>query len=108
MYSYSERPKTLAERKFKDNVLPEIKSRRLSEIIVQQSAVSLKSNKEDIGKTFKVLVEGVSKKSEGYLSGRTDQNKVVVFPRKDFKEGDFVDVVIEDCTSATLLGVSKL
>jgi tRNA-2-methylthio-N6-dimethylallyladenosine synthase len=74
MYSYSERPKTLAERKFKDNVLPEIKSRRLSEIIVQQSAVSLKSNKEDIGKTFKVLVEGVSKKSEEYLSGRTDQN----------------------------------
>jgi len=106
MYSYSERPKTLAERKFKDNVLPEIKSRRLSEIIVQQSSVSLKSNKEDIGKTFKVLVEGVSKKSTGYLSGRTDQNKVVVFPRKNFKEGDFVDVIIEGCTSATLLGVS--
>ena len=80
----------------------------MSEIIVQQSAVSLKSNKEDIGKIFKVLVEGVSKKSEGHLSGRTDQNKVVVFPKKNFKEGDFVDVIIEGCTSATLLGVSKL
>lgn len=106
MYTYSERPKTLAERKYKDDVSAEVKSRRLKEIIEQQNASSLKSNKEDIGKTFKVLVEGVSKKSKEHLSGRTDQNKMVVFPKKNFKAGDFVMVKIDACTSATLLGVS--
>jgi len=107
MYTYSERPKTLAERKYTDDIPAEIKGRRLSEIITKQSSVSLESNKKDIGKTFKVLVEGLSKKSVEHLSGRTDQNKVVVFPRMGFKEGDFVMVTIESCTSATLLGVSK-
>ena len=107
MYTYSERPKTFAERKYTDDISPEIKGRRLSEIITKQSSVSLESNKKDIGKTFKVLVEGVSKKSVEHLSGRTDQNKVVVFPRMGFKEGDFVMVTIKSCTSATLLGVSE-
>jgi tRNA-2-methylthio-N6-dimethylallyladenosine synthase len=106
MYIYSERPKTLAERKFKDDITVEEKGRRLSEIITKQSALSLKSNQKEIGKTLKVLIEGTSKKSIEHFSGRTDQNKVVVFPSKNFKVGDFVDVKIESCTSATLLGTA--
>ena len=106
MFKYSERPDTMAAKKLKDDVPDEVKSRRLTEIINLQQELSETSNQKDIGKTFEVLVEGSSKKSEEHLSGRNSQNKVVVFPRKDFKTGDYVQVKITDCTAATLLGVS--
>lgn len=104
MFAYSERPKTLAERKFKDDIPPETKSRRLQEIISLQNLLSLESNKKDLNKTFRVLIEGRSKKSEDYLSGRTSQNKVVVFPKENYQPGDYINVTITDCTPATLLG----
>ena len=104
MFAYSERPKTLAERKYQDDVLPETKSRRLQEIISLQSILSFESNKKDVSKTFQVLIEGPSKKSKEFLSGRTSQNKVVVFPKGDFLPGSLVNVKITDCTPATLLG----
>ena len=106
MFKYSERPNTAAEKKFKDDVTEEIKKRRLKEIIEIQQELSHKSNLRDIGKTFEVLVEGVSKRSTEDLSGRNSQNKVVVFPKRNFKKGDYVNVEIIDCTSATLIGVS--
>lgn len=106
MFKYSERPNTAAEKKFKDDVTEEIKKRRLKEIIEIQQKLSHKSNLRDIGKTFEVLVEGVSKRSSENLSGRNSQNKVVVFPKRNFKKGDYVNVRIIDCTSATLIGVS--
>ncbi len=106
MFKYSERPETFAARKYKDDIPEKIKSDRLSEIIQLQSKLSLASKEEDLGKTFEVLVEGTSKKSEKQLFGRTSQNKVVVFPKKDFKPGDYVEVTIESCTSATLKGNS--
>ncbi len=104
MFKYSERPNTKAARKYKDDVPEDIKTRRLNEIIKLQNRMSEASKKSDLGKTFEVLVEGISKKSDKELSGRTSQNKVVVFPRKDYKPGDYVRVKIIDCTSATLLG----
>jgi tRNA-2-methylthio-N6-dimethylallyladenosine synthase len=104
MYMYSERPKTLAERKFKDDVSEAVKGRRLSEVISAQHNSSLISNKKDLGKVFRVLVEGASKRSNDHLSGRTSQNKVVVFPRENYLPGQMVDVLINDCTKATLLG----
>jgi tRNA-2-methylthio-N6-dimethylallyladenosine synthase len=104
MYMYSERPKTLAERKFKDDVSEAVKGRRLSEVISAQHNSSLISNKKDLGKVFRVLVEGASKRSNEHLSGRTSQNKVVVFPRENYLPGQMVDVLINDCTKATLLG----
>lgn len=104
MFNYSERPKTLAERKYKDDVPEDVKNKRLQEVIALQNRLSLESNKRDIGKVYKVLVEGPSKKSEEEYSGRTSQNKMVVFPRKDVKKGEYVQVKIKDCTSATLLG----
>ncbi len=104
MFKYSERPKTLAERKFDDDVPEEVKSRRLAEIMDLQKQHSLKSNKKDIGKTFEVLIENTSKRSKEYVSGRTSQNKVVIFPKKDFKPGDYVMVKVNECTAATLLG----
>jgi len=106
MFKYSERPNTAAEKKFKDDVTEEIKKRRLKEIIEIQQELSHKSNLRDIGKTFEVLVEGVSKRSSEHLSGRNSQNKVVVFPKRNLKKGDYVNVEIVDCTSATLIGVS--
>jgi len=106
MFKYSERPNTAAEKKFKDDVTEEIKKRRLKEIIELQQELSHKSNLRDIGKTFEVLVEGVSKRSSEHLSGRNSQNKVVVFPKRNLKKGDYVNVEIVDCTSATLIGVS--
>lgn len=105
MFKYSERPDTKAARKYKDDVPEEIKTRRLNEIIALQNRMSEESKKKDIGKTFEVLVEGVSKKSDKELSGRSSQNKVVVFPRKDYKPGDYVMVKIVDCTLATLKGI---
>jgi len=104
MFKYSERPKTLAERKFKDDIPEEVKSRRLQEIIDLQGKLSLESHQKDIGKVYEVLVENFSKKSKEQLSGRTGQNKTVVFPKEDFKPGDLVNVLIKSCTQATLKG----
>ena len=104
MFKYSERPKTLAERKFEDDVPEDVKSKRLTEIIEKQLGYSLASNKERIGKMEKVLIEGISKRSEEHMSGRTGRNSMVVFPKGNFKKGDYINVKILDCTSATLLG----
>ncbi len=106
MFKYSERPGTYAQKKLPDNVPEEIKGRRLQEIITLQNQLSLESNKQDIGKTFEVLVESVSKKSTKEFFGRTSQNKVVVFPREDHKVGEIVKVRITEVTQATLLGIS--
>ncbi len=105
MFFYSERPGTLAERKYPDDIPLEIKKRRLQEVIQLQQKKSLESNQRDIGKTFKVLVEGVSKKSDEELFGRNSQNKVIVFPKGEFKKGDYAMVKVTGCTAATLLGV---
>lgn len=104
MYKYSERPKTLAERKFEDDVSEEEKSRRLSEIIVVQREGSALRNQAMMGKTCKVLVEGVSKKSENELFGRNSQNTTIIFPKGNLKKGQYVDVKVTKCTSATLIG----
>lgn len=103
MFAYSERERTLAHRKFKDDVPEEVKKRRLSEIITQQMNIQGERNKNEIGERHLVLVEGTSKKSEEQMSGRTDTNKICVFDRRDFEPGDYVEVEITDCTSATLL-----
>jgi tRNA-2-methylthio-N6-dimethylallyladenosine synthase len=104
MFKYSERPGTKAQMELHDNVPDEVKTRRLNEIIELQSKLSEKSKRNDIGKVFQVLIEGVSKKSDQQLFGRTSQNKVVVFPRKNHEPGQYVNVLIKDCTSATLIG----
>jgi len=104
MFRYSERPGTKAAGKYPDNVPEDIKSRRLDEIIALQNRLSAISKQNDIGKLFEVLVEGFSKRSADFLSGRTSQNKVVVFPGEDRKKADYVQVKIERCTSATLIG----
>ena len=104
MFKYSERPDTLAAKKYDDDVPEEIKSRRLSEIINLQRNLSYQSNKKNIGAIFEVLVEGFSKKSDNELSGRNTQNKMVVFPKKNYKIGDYVQVKIIRCTAATLIG----
>lgn len=103
MFYYSERPGTLAAKKYKDDVPLDIKTRRLNEIIALQSECSLKSNRNDIGKIFSVLIEGPSKKNENELCGRASNNKMCVFPDKIHKKGDYADVRVTDCTSATLL-----
>ena len=104
MYFYSERPGTLAARRFKDDIPEEIKKRRLQEMVDLHRIHSLQSMQRDVGKTFKVLVEGFSKKREDDLHGRSDQNKVVVFPKGDYKKGDYVMVKIDSCTAGTLIG----
>ncbi len=104
MFKYSERPGTYASEHLEDNVSEEDKSRRLQEIIDLQREISYKSNQSDIGKTFEVLIEGTSKKSKEELYGRTSQNKVVIFPKEDFKIGDFAEVEILSASSATLIG----
>jgi tRNA-2-methylthio-N6-dimethylallyladenosine synthase len=104
MFKYSERPKTLAERKFEDDVPEEVKSSRLSEIIEKQLKFSLESNKKRIGLTEKVLIEGESKRSSEHMCGRTSRNSMVVFPKGKGVKGDYVQVKIHDCTSATLMG----
>lgn len=105
MFAYSERERTLAYRKFEDDVPHEIKKRRLSEIITQQMEIQKQRNKLEIGKRHLVLVEGTSKRSEKQMSGRTDTNKMVIFDRKNFKKGDYVEVEITDSTSATLKAI---
>ncbi len=104
MFKYSERPGTKAARKLKDDVPEEVKSRRLTEIIELQNKLSHKAKIKDLNRVYEVLVEGVSKKSENDLFGRTSQNKVVVFPARNYKPGDTLKVRINNCTSATLLG----
>jgi len=104
MFKYSERPGTRAARKNKDDIPEIIKTKRLDEIISLQNKLSALSKKNDVGKVFEVLIEGYSKRSSEYLSGRTTQNKVVVFPKKEFRKGEYVSVYIERCTSATLIG----
>jgi tRNA-2-methylthio-N6-dimethylallyladenosine synthase len=104
MYTYSERPKTLAERKFEDDVPETIKSRRLTEIIDKQLSHSLENNKKEIGKIHRILVESISKKSQNDLAGRNTHNTKVVFPKGNHKIGEYVNVKIIDCTSATLIG----
>lgn len=104
MFYYSERPGTLAARHYPDDVPLEVKTRRLNEIIALQNELSLKSNQNDVGKTFKVLVEGPSKKNPEELCGRSGSNKMCVFPGGGHKAGDYVDVKVLSCTSATLIG----
>jgi tRNA-2-methylthio-N6-dimethylallyladenosine synthase len=104
MFAYSERPGTLAARKIEDDVPDEIKKRRLSQIIEKQQAHSKIRTQAFLGQTVCVLIEKESKRSKEQWSGRTTQNTVVVFPKKEFKVGDFVEVKITDCTSATLIG----
>nr|WP_310590344.1 TRAM domain-containing protein [Dyadobacter sp. NIV53] len=104
MFAYSERPGTPAAKKFKDDISAEVKQRRLAEIIEVQQRISSERNRKLIGTIQKVLVEGTSKRSQDDFSGRSDQNKVVIFPRENFKKGDYVDVLITESTSATLRG----
>jgi tRNA-2-methylthio-N6-dimethylallyladenosine synthase len=104
MFKYSERPGTKAAKSMPDNVPDEIKTTRLQEIIELQNRLSEQSNQRDIGKVFEVLVEGISKKSKKELFGRSSQNKVVVFPASGYQIGDFVQVKVNSCTSATLIG----
>jgi len=105
MFSYSERPGTLAARKYADDIPEEIKKRRLTEVINMQRAVSLKFNQGEIGKTFRVLIERDSSKSDQEFCGRNSQNSMCVFPKKEgLKPGDYVMVKIRDANSATLLG----
>ncbi|MFA7273283.1 MAG: tRNA (N6-isopentenyl adenosine(37)-C2)-methylthiotransferase MiaB [Crocinitomicaceae bacterium] len=104
MYTYSERPKTLAERKFEDDVPEELKGKRLIEIIDKQREHSLINNQARIGTISIVLIEGDSKRSEDHLSGRDERNSKVVFPKGTYKKGQYVKVKITSCTSATLLG----
>ena len=104
MFAYSERPGTLASRKIEDDVPDEIKKKRLSQIIEKQQAHSKIRTQAFLGQTVCVLIEKESKRSKEQWSGRTTQNTVVVFPKKEFKVGDFVEVKITDCTSATLIG----
>lgn len=104
MFKYSEREGTYAAKHLPDNVSEETKTRRLQEIIAMQRELSLKSNEADIGKTFTVLAEGISKKSSEELFGRNEQNKVIVFSRANYQPGDYVNVKVTTCSSATLRG----
>ena len=104
MFYYSERPGTLAHRKYKDDIPLETKKRRLDEIVKKQNIHSFKRNELTIDEQYKILVEGVSKKSDKFLRGRTSENKMVIFPKKDNTIGKYVDVKIKECNSATLFG----
>jgi len=104
MFKYSERPGTFAAEQLEDDVPERVKTRRLNEIIELQLKLSLAGKQKDIGKTYEVLAEGASRKSEAQLYGRTSQNKVVVFPRGSVSPGEYVQVRITGCTSATLIG----
>ncbi len=106
MFKYSERPDTLAATTYQDNVPEEVKDRRLQEIITLQNRLSYQSNKKDVNSEFEVLIEGFSKRSNEHFSGRTSQNKVMVFPKTQNKPGDYVRVKVQQFTSATLIGES--
>ena len=105
MFKYSERPGTYASKHLPDDIPEEVKIRRLNELIELQNQLSAESNVKDVGKTFEVLVEGVSKRSKDQLFGRTEQNKVVVFDRNNHRIGDRVNVRITESSSATLKGI---
>ncbi|HNJ58387.1 MAG TPA: TRAM domain-containing protein, partial [Chitinophagaceae bacterium] len=106
MFFYSERPGTLAKKRYQDDIPEETKKRRLAEVVELQNELSAKSNLKDIGKTFKVLIENDSKKSNLHWMGRNSQNKVIVFPKENFnlQKGDYVNVKVNSCTQATLIG----
>ena len=104
MFKYSERGGTLSAKRYADDVPDEEKTRRLEEIIALQGELSLVSNQRDLGKTFRVLVEGASKRSADYLYGRNSQNKVIIFPKGNHQIGEYIDVAVKDCTAATLFG----
>jgi len=106
MFFYSERPGTLAAKRYKDDVAEDIKKKRLREVVELQGRLSYESNKKDVGKTFKVLIEGHSKKSDAAWMGRNSQNKVIVFPKENYnyKKGDYAFVNVNDFTQATLIG----
>ena len=104
MFAYSERPGTLAHKKYKDDVPEEVKKKRLQEVMDLQKEHSAETVKKGLGKTYKVLVEGISKKSNDRLYGRTSQNTVAAFPKANAKKGDYVNVKISECTPATMLG----
>jgi tRNA-2-methylthio-N6-dimethylallyladenosine synthase len=104
MFFYSERPGTLAEKKYKDDISQDVKKRRLDEIIAKQRAHSLLRNQMDVGKVHQVLIEGYSKRSKNDLQGRTSQNKVVVFPAEHYQKGQYVNVLVSDCSGGTLIG----
>ena len=106
MFFYSERPGTLAERRYKDDVPEATKKRRLQEVVDLQGRLSFESNRRDLGKTFTVLIEGDSKKSSTDWMGRSSQNKVIIFPKKNsnLAAGDYAEVKVTSCTQATLLG----
>ena len=105
MFAYSERPGTLAAKRYEDDIPEEVKKRRLTEIIELQNEISRESNQADVGKTFNVLIEGNSRRSKDDFCGRNDQNKMIVFPKKPgLNPGDYVEVKVHDATSATLLG----
>ena len=109
MFMYSERPGTLAARRYADDVPQDVKKRRLEEIVALQNRLSLESNLSDVGKTFQVLIEGNSKRSEAHWMGRNSQNKVIVFSKGEVPgsaTGDYVDVKVTECTQATLMGVA--
>jgi tRNA-2-methylthio-N6-dimethylallyladenosine synthase len=108
MFRYSERPDTLAANRYRDNVPLEVKDRRLREIIDLQQKLSYQSNKKNVGKTFEVLIEGFSKRSDAFFSGRNSQNKIVIFPITGNNPGDYVSVKINRFTSATLIGEASL
>lgn len=103
MFKYSERGGTLASKRYPDDIPDDEKTRRLEEVIALQGELSMESNRRDVGKTFRVLVEGASKRSEDQLFGRNSQNKVIIFPKENHQIGDYVDVTVTDCTPATLL-----
>ena len=103
MFKYSVREGTKAANSFEDDVPEEVKARRFDEVLALQQRLSTESNMKDVGKTFEVLVEGVSKRSDKQLFGRNSQNKVVVFPKENHQIGDYVQVTVTRCTSATLI-----
>ena len=105
MFFYSERPGTLAAKKYEDDIPLDVKKRRLAEVIELQNRLSVESNKLDIGKTFKVLIEGNSKKSDLHWKGKNDQFKMLIFPKTgDYKAGDYVMVKVDEVNQATLKG----
>jgi tRNA-2-methylthio-N6-dimethylallyladenosine synthase len=104
MFFYSERPGTLAEKKYADDIPQAVKKTRLDQIIARQGEHSLARNKRDVGKVHKVLIEGFSRRSHDYLQGRNTANKVVVFPKEAYQKGQYVNVLVDDCTAATLVG----
>ena len=106
MFFYSERPGTLAQRRYKDDIPEELKKQRLQQIVNLQNRLSRESNLRDLGKTFQVLIEGDSKKNDKEWKGRNSQNKVIVFPKGEHSlaKGDYVNIKVTDCTQATLLG----